>query len=70
MGIGLVISIITAALQLAPLGISTVESIKKLLASDPSVPEDLKQILLDTASDNQATLAAVQAWIAAHPVQQ
>jgi len=67
MGIALVISIITAALQLAPLGISTIEAIKKLLASDPAIPADLAQILNDTAADNAATLAAVQAWLAAHP---
>ena len=67
MGIALVISIITAALQLAPLGISTIEAIKKLLASVPAIPADLAQILNDTASDNAATLAAVQAWLAAHP---
>lgn len=67
MPIALVVSIITTALQLAPLGISTVTDIKKLLARDPAVPKDLAQILLDTASDNQATLAAVQAWLVAHP---
>ena len=67
MGIALVISIITAALQLAPLGISTIEAIKKLLASDPAIPADLAQILNDTAADNAATLAAVQACLAAHP---
>lgn len=67
MNAALIIQIITAALQLAPLGISTIEGIKTLLARDPSTPPDLAAILLQTAADNAATLAAVQAWLAAHP---
>lgn len=63
----LVIAIITAALQLAPLALSTIAGIKELLSRDPSVPEQLKTILADTEADNAATLAAVQAWLAAHP---
>jgi hypothetical protein len=65
--IALVISIVTAALQLAPLGIQTVAGIKALLSQDPAVPPDLQRILADTATDNAATLAAVQVWLAAHP---
>ncbi len=65
--IGLIISIVTSALQLAPLGIETVNAIKTLLSQDPAVPPDLAKILADTATDNAATLAAVNAWLAAHP---
>ncbi len=65
--IGLIISIVTSALQLAPLGIETVNAIKTLLSQDPAVPPDLAKILADTATDNSATLAAVNAWLAAHP---
>ena len=67
MSVALILQIITAALQLAPLGITTVAEIKKLLAADPSTPPDLAKILLETAEDNAATLAAVEAWVAANP---
>lgn len=66
--IGLALSIITAGLQLLPIGVNTIAAIKKLLANDPAIPPDLKKILADTAADNAATLAAVNAWLAAHPV--
>jgi len=67
MSIALILQILTAALQLAPLGLGTITSIKQLLAKDPAMPADLAKILLDTAHDNAATLAAVQAWNAANP---
>jgi len=67
MNIALILQIITAALQLAPLGISTIQGIKELLAQDPAVPAELQALLLSTATDNAATLASVQAWLVAHP---
>lgn len=67
MNAALVLQIITAAMQLIPLGVGTYQGIKELLAADPAIPEELKKILLDTSIDNAATLAAVQAWVAANP---
>lgn len=63
----LVIQIITAALQLTPLAITTVAGVKQLLAADPSIPAELAKILNDTASDNAASLAAIQEWMKENP---
>lgn len=58
-----VLQIITAAMQLTPLAVSTISGIKNLLAHDPNIPPDLGAILQDTADDNAATLGAVQKWL-------
>ena len=63
----LVIQIILGVLQLAPLGVETVIGIKALLAKDPAVPEDLKAILTQTVSADDATLTAVQLFRMTHP---
>lgn len=65
--IAVVLQIITGALSLAPVALSTVHGIKALLAKDPNVPADLAAILDSTAADNAATLKAIQEWMDAHP---
>ncbi len=65
--IATILTALTAILQLSPLAIGTVTGIKHLLSQDPAVPPDLQKILADTASDNAATLASVNAWLAANP---
>lgn len=67
MNIALVIQIITAALQLAPLAVNTYTGIKNLLAADPAVPESLRTILLNTVSTNQEVHAQIQEWMLANP---
>lgn len=62
-----VVSIVTTALQLAPLALTTIQGIRQLLSSDPSVPQQLAAILADTAADNTVTLQAIQQWIADNP---
>ena len=62
-----VVSIVTSALQLAPLALVTVQGIRDLLSKDPSVPEQLRAILAQTDTDNAATLQAVQQWLADNP---
>jgi len=67
MSIAVLIQLLTTILNLAPLALQTVQGIKELLAKDPNTPADLAAILLSTQEDNQATLAAVQAWLNANP---
>lgn len=65
--IALVIQIITAALQLAPLGLETVNGIKAVLAKDPAVPDGLKEILTQTVTTDDATEAMIQLWRMTNP---
>ena len=37
------------------------------LGRETAVPDELRQILEDTAADNAATLAAIQSWRNANP---
>lgn len=67
MGIAFIIQILTLALHEAPLAISTVTSIKNLLSRDPAVPPDLQKILAETATEQTATMARIEAWLAANP---
>jgi len=60
----LVVQIISAAMQLAPLAVTTIQGILGLLSKDPAIPADLQAILQSTANDNATTLANVQAWLA------
>ena len=65
--IALVIQILTAALQLTPLAVETVTGIKALLSKDPAVPEELKSILTQTITTDDATSAMIQLWRVANP---
>lgn len=70
MSLAILINIITSALQLAPLAISTVNGIRDLLSKDPHVPVELAAILASTETDNAAALAGIQRWMLEHPVGQ
>lgn len=60
--VGLILQIITAALQLAPVAVSTITSIKQLLAADPTVEEGMKAILDGTIEADDATIEMVRQW--------
>jgi hypothetical protein len=60
MNIGLILQIISAALQLAPLGLATIQGVKELLAKDPTVAEGMQAILDGTIAADDATIALVQ----------
>jgi hypothetical protein len=61
----LVLQIITAALQLAPLGLETTLRIKALLAEDPAIAENLAAILAGAIETDAATLAMIREYRAA-----
>jgi hypothetical protein len=61
----LILQIITAALQLAPLGLETTLRIKALLAQDPAIAENLAAILAGAIATDAATLAMIREYRAA-----
>jgi hypothetical protein len=65
--IGLILSIINAALQLAPLGLATIAGVKELLAKDPTVAEGLQSILDGTIAADDATIEMARQWKASLP---
>jgi hypothetical protein len=61
----LILQIISSALQLTPLGIETTLRIKKLLAQDPAIAENLAAILAGAIATDAATLAMIREYRAA-----
>jgi hypothetical protein len=61
----LILQIITAALQLAPLGLETTLRIKALLAQDPAIAGNLAAILAGAIETDAATLAMIREYRAA-----
>jgi hypothetical protein len=61
----LILQIITAALQLAPLGLETTLRIKALLAQDPAIAENLAAILAGAIATDAATLTMIHEYRAA-----
>jgi hypothetical protein len=61
----LILQIITAALQLAPLGLETTLRIKALLAEDPAIAANLAAILAGAIETDAATLAMIGEYRAA-----
>jgi hypothetical protein len=56
----LVLQIITAALQLAPVGLETALRVKAMLAQDPTIAEGMAAILAGTIETDTATLKMIQ----------
>lgn len=65
--IALAIQLLLGILQLMPLALETVTGIKALLAKDPAVPEELKSILTQTVSVNDAAITSIQLFRLTHP---
>ena len=65
--IGLILQIINAALQLAPLAVTTIASVKELLAKDPTVAEGMQAILDGTIAADEATIEMIRQWKASLP---
>ena len=63
----LILQIITAALQLAPLGLETTMRVKTLLAQDPAIAENLAAILAGAIETDAATLAMIREWKLVNP---
>jgi hypothetical protein len=65
----LILQIISAAMQLAPLGLDTTLRIKALLAKDPAVAENLAAIVAGAIETDAQTLALIRDYqaAAAHP---
>jgi hypothetical protein len=61
----LILQIISSALQLTPLGIETTLRVKKLLAQDPAIAENLAAILAGAVETDAATLAMIREYRAA-----
>jgi hypothetical protein len=61
----LILQIISAAMQLAPLGLDTMLRIKALLAKDPAVAENLAAILAGAIETDEQTLAMIRDYQAA-----
>ena len=61
----LILQIVTAALQLAPVSLETSIRVKALLAQDPSVAEGMAAILSGTIETDTATLAMIREYRAA-----
>lgn len=61
----LILQIISAALQLVPLGLQTTARVKALLAQDPAVAENLAAILAGAIETDAATLAMIREYRAA-----
>jgi hypothetical protein len=60
MNIGLILQIISSALQLAPIGVEAISRIKGILAADPTIAEGMQAILDGTIATDDATVAMVQ----------
>jgi hypothetical protein len=58
--VSLALQIISAALQLTPLGLETVLRIKALLAQDPTIAENMAAILEGAVETDAATLAMIR----------
>ena len=58
----LILQIISSALQLTPLGIETTLRVKKLLAQDPAIAENLAAILAGAVETDAATLAMIREY--------
>jgi hypothetical protein len=65
--IGLILSIINAALQLAPIGTAAYISIRNLLAKDPAIAEGMQAILDGTIAADDATVEMIRQWKASLP---
>jgi hypothetical protein len=63
--VSLALQIISAALQLTPLGIETTLRIKGLLAQDPTIAEGMAAILAGAIATDAATLAMIREYRAA-----
>ena len=61
----LILQIINAALQLAPLGLETTLRVKALLAQDPAIAENLASILAGAIETDTATLVVIREYRAA-----
>ena len=61
----LILQIISSALQLTPLGLETTLRVKKLLAQDPAIAENLAAILAGALETDAATLAMIREYRAA-----
>ena len=61
----LILQIISAALQLVPLGMETTARVKALLAQDPAIAENLAAILAGAIETDAATLAMIREYRAA-----
>ena len=58
------LQIITAALQLIPVGAATAAKIRELLSQDPNVAGALDAILAGTIAADDATLEMARVWTA------
>jgi hypothetical protein len=56
------LQIITAALQLIPVGAATAAKIRELLGQDPNVAGALDAILAGTITTDDAAIAMARAW--------
>lgn len=65
--IGLILQIISSALQLVPLGIDTISKVKEVLGKDPAVAEGLQSILDGTIAADDATIEMARQWKASLP---
>ena len=61
----LILQIISAALQLVPLGMEATARVKALLAQDPAIAENLAAILAGAIETDAATLAMIREYRAA-----
>jgi hypothetical protein len=64
-GVILILQIVSAALQLVPLGMQTTARVKALLAQDPAISENLAAILAGAIETDAATLAMIREYRAA-----
>ena len=58
----LILQIISAALQLVPLGMETTARVKALLAQDAAIAENLAAILAGAIETDAATLAMIREY--------
>ena len=63
----LILQIISADLQLVPLGMETAARIKALLAQDAAIAENLAAILAGAIETDAATLAMIREWKLVNP---
>lgn len=62
-----IIQIILAAMQLAPFAMQTIRDMRAVIARDPSIPEELKALLLSTEQDDATAITNAQKWLHDHP---
>lgn len=62
-----IIQIILAAMQLAPFAMQTIQDMRAVIASDPSIPAELQALLLSTEQDDATAITNAQKWLHDHP---